>query len=81
MPIFGNLSPKHFLFYKFQFFRSAGNIIQQIKKVSPYFEVLKSIHLSFIVVYAPATQYSEDHLFRKVRRIRTISLDQTHSID
>ena len=27
-----DVSPKHFFFYKFQFFRSAGNVIQQIKR-------------------------------------------------
>ena len=27
---------KPFFFYKSQFFRSAGNVIQQLKKVSPY---------------------------------------------
>ena len=31
-----NLSPNHFFIYKYQFFRLGGNVIQQIKKVSPY---------------------------------------------
>ena len=39
MPIFwkfiANLSPNQFLFFKFRFFSSAGNVIQQIKNVSP----------------------------------------------